>query len=244
MEIRGITKFTLLDYPGKLACIVFVGGCNFRCPYCHNPSLVFDPEAHPLLTEDEFLAFLESRRGKLEAVVVSGGEPTLCHDLKDFLAKVKALGFAVKLDTNGSRPEVVAALLTAKAIDFLAIDYKAPAARYPNVAGIDSPDVGAKVGESLRLGVEAGVTLEVRSTVHKALLGPDDLAAMRRELDQLGVTDWVLQQFNPAEIIDDQLLTLPNYSDQELRTLAASFHHTRVRGLKGNSLQASPPKGA
>ena len=99
------------------------------------------------------------------------------------------------------------------------------------------------MGESIRLGVKSGVAMEIRSTVHKALLGPDDLAAMRQELDQLGATEWVLQQFNPVEIIDEQLLSLPTYSDLELSELAATFNHTRARGLKGNSLKTTP-KGA
>ncbi|MFA6714325.1 MAG: radical SAM protein, partial [Victivallaceae bacterium] len=110
MNIRGIRRFSLVDFPGKMACVVFVGDCNFRCAYCHNPCLVFDPESQPLISEDEFFGFLEKRRGKLDGVVISGGEPTLQKNLLPFVKKIKAMDFLVKLDTNGSLPEKVFAI--------------------------------------------------------------------------------------------------------------------------------------
>ena len=110
MTIMGLQKLTLLDYPGKLACTVFTGGCNFRCPFCHNASLVIPAKFGGAMPTDEFFSFLEKRRGILQGVCVSGGEPTLMFDLEEFITRIKSMGFLVKLDTNGSRPEVLRSL--------------------------------------------------------------------------------------------------------------------------------------
>ncbi|MCF7790987.1 MAG: anaerobic ribonucleoside-triphosphate reductase activating protein [Victivallales bacterium] len=231
MDIRGITKFTLVDYPGKLACIIFTGGCNFCCPYCHNPFLVVDPESQPLVAEEEFYQFLESRKGKLDAVVISGGEPALQQDLFDFAQKIKDKGFLVKLDTNGTKPETVKELHKNKCIDYIGLDYKAPTKKYHIAAGVMDSKISQKVKETIMYAVSNKLSYDIRTTVHKALIKETDMALMRKELDCLGVKEWTLQQFHPAEIMEDELLEIPTYTDTELKEIAAQFKNTKVRGL-------------
>ena len=242
MDLRGFAKFSLVDYPGRIACIVFSGGCNLRCPFCHNPCLVLDPASQPRVTEREFFKFLDSRRGLLEGVVISGGEPTLQKDLPEFVAGIRERGFMVKLDTNGTRPEVLSRLLEAPGVDALGIDYKLPAARYSEVAA--DPESGReladKVAASLRLALASGIEPDVRTTVHRAMLSPDDLKRMWQELSALGVKRWFLQQFNPVEVLADGLEKLETYADSELARLARSLDPSgavRVRGLHGREIQ-------
>lgn len=234
MNIRGIKKFSLVDFPGKIACIIFVGNCNFRCSYCHNAVLVFDPESQPLITEEEVLNFLRLRQGKLDGVVISGGEPSLREGLPEFVAKISRLGFAVKIDTNGSNPDLIMEIHRAGHLDNLGVDYKAPVQFYPEISGCAMPGMAERVHRLLQYSVEHKITVDVRTTVHKALLSLDRLQAMRRELDNLGIGTWTLQQFHPTEVIDDDLLAQETYSDRELFDLARELgSQTRVRGLKG-----------
>ncbi len=235
MDIRGMVKFSLLDFPGKVACIIFTSRCNFRCPFCHNPVLIFDPESQPQITETEFFHFLDRRVGKLDGVVITGGEPTLQSNLSEFCRAVKAKGFAIKLDTNGSNPELIKRMLDEHLIDAFGLDYKAPSFKYAELTCCRVPELAEKVQTVIRMALAAGIPADVRTTVHRDLLSPEDLAAMRLELDGLGVRDWTLQQFNPVEVIDDKLPRLPTYSDEELLTIARAFTtgRTRLRGLRG-----------
>ena len=235
MDLRGFDKFTLVDYPGKIGCIVFTGGCNLRCPFCHNPCLVFDPTSQPKVTEKEFFGFLERRRGLLEGVVISGGEPMLQPDLVPFVERIRKSGFLAKVDSNGTFPGRVKTLLHTAGADSMGIDYKAPRAKYAELTGLDEPDLGERVAETIRLALEAGVELDIRTTVLKALLSEDDLAAMRDELSAIGVSRWTLQQFNPVEVIDDDLPQAETYSDRELVAAARRLgSDVRVRGLHGH----------
>ena len=136
MRIGGYVPCSLGDYPGRIAAVVFTQGCNWRCPWCHNPALVYPEQFTASLPEDDVFARLAARRARLDGVVVTGGEPTLQPDLPVFLGRVKALGFLVKLDTNGSRPRVVRELLAAGLVDFVAMDVKAPFARYDDVTQV------------------------------------------------------------------------------------------------------------
>lgn len=237
MDLRGFNKFSLVDYPGKIGCILFTGGCNFCCPFCHNPCLVFDPGSQPRVTEPEVFHFLEKRRNLLEGVVISGGEPTLQADLLEFVRRIKAMGFLVKVDSNGSMPERVKVLLDSGLVDAMGIDYKAPAARYMTSSGSVDSAIAEKVAESIRYALAAGIQLDIRTTVHRRLLSPEDLATMYRELKALGVSGWTLQQFNPVEVIDDALPAAETYSDRELVVLANSLGpEVRVRGIHGRIL--------
>jgi pyruvate formate lyase activating enzyme len=224
----------MIDYPGKLSCIVFVGECNFRCPYCHNPCLVFDPESQPLIPEHDIFEFLETRKGKLDGVVISGGEPILQPKLLDFIRKVKALGFLVKLDTNGSIPKKIFDIHREVGIDALGVDYKAPVAKYNEITLCPLPDLGLKVQSVIKFALDNNIPIDVRTTVHQSLLSKEDLEIMREELNSLGLGRWTLQQFNPVEIIDESLLTKPTYTDHELYHIAKELGNgTMVRGLKG-----------
>jgi pyruvate formate lyase activating enzyme len=169
MRIGGLQKLTLSDFPGRVAAVVYTQGCNYRCPYCHNPELVRGP-ARDLLDPDEVLRFLAQRRGQLDGVVLTGGEPTLQPDLAHFVTRIRALGHAVKLDTNGSRPAVLEALLDAGLLDYVALDLKAPPRRYREVTGGDSGPVLLSLGILARSGVEH----EVRTTVAPPLVTVED----------------------------------------------------------------------
>ena len=233
MNIRGMVRFTMVDFPGKMACVAFVGDCNFRCGYCHNPCLVFDPESQPLINEDEFFKFLEKRRGKLDGVVVSGGEPILRRPLMSFIEKVKNMGFLVKLDTNGSMPEKVFKIHAEAGLDALGVDYKAPLRKYNEISQCQLPGLGEKALEVIKFALDKDIFIDVRTTVHKTLLSKTELREMRRELSAVGLKTWTLQQFHPNEIIDDSLLEQETYGDLELIAIARSLGNVQVRGLAG-----------
>jgi pyruvate formate lyase activating enzyme len=226
-----------------MACIVFVGNCNFRCSYCHNPCLVFDPESQPLIREDNIYRFLEKRRGRLDGIVISGGEPSLRPRLPEFAARVKSLGFLVKIDTNGSNPGLVREMRGRGCVDALGIDYKAPSFKYNQIAGSNLSDIWERTRSLIQFAAENGIHTDVRTTVHKDMLSQEDLAVMRKELSEMGQEDWTLQQFNPAEILDDKLKEAPTYSDKELMDIARSLGpRTYVRGLRGFFLTGHPSK--
>jgi pyruvate formate lyase activating enzyme len=199
MVIGGLQKFTLSDFPGRVAAVVFTRGCNFRCPYCHNPQLV-DPERYSApLSEEAFFEFLGQRRDQLQGVVVSGGEPTIHDDLPEFLASIKSLGFAIKLDTNGSNPDMLHEVLAKGLVDFLAMDLKGPLSSYPRIAGFDGS--AQDVGRSLQTVIGCGIPHEIRTTYHESLLSREDLigmAALAR-----GCASFVLQGFRPAETLGE-----------------------------------------
>ena len=161
--ICGLQKMTLLDYPGKIACTVFLGGCNFRCPFCHNSEL-FMGKPEKLMEDEEFFAFLKTRKGLLDGVCVSGGEPTLYKNLPDFLAKIKELGFLVKLDTNGSNPQMVKELAAKNLVDYIAMDVKNSPAMYAQTVGLEKIDL-APIEESLRFLIGGEVDYELRTTL-------------------------------------------------------------------------------
>lgn len=163
--ICGLQKMTLLDFPGKIACTVFLGGCNFRCPFCHNSEL-FMGKPEKLMEDEEFFAFLKSRKGLLDGVCVSGGEPTLYKDLPVFLEKIKEMGFLVKLDTNGYRPQVLKDLVENKLVDYVAMDVKNSPAMYGQTVGLEKMDLAA-IEESLRFLIGGSVDYELRTTLVK-----------------------------------------------------------------------------
>lgn len=173
MVIRGLQKLTLLDFPGKLAATVFLGGCNFRCPFCHNASLVLSGEGDRI-SEDEFFAFLEKRRGMLEGVCVSGGEPTLQKEIFSFIERIKAQGYLVKLDTNGYEPEVLEQLLSRRLVDYVAMDIKNSQHAYGQTAGIPDLDI-EKIKRSAALLMNGTTPFEFRTTVVKELHGEENI---------------------------------------------------------------------
>ena len=161
--ISGIQKMTLLDFPGKVACTVFLHYCNYRCPFCHNSELL-EGKPEPLMSEEEFFKFLASRQGLLDGVCVSGGEPTLTPDLADFLKRIKEMGFAVKLDTNGSNPQILKQLVANGLVDYVAMDVKNSPARYPETVGIALKNM-EPIEESLRFLIGGNLPYELRTTL-------------------------------------------------------------------------------
>jgi len=212
MYIQGLQKLTLLDYPEKLACTVFTAGCNFRCPFCHNASLVRGTGEEPMAEED-FFAFLQSRRGILEGVCVTGGEPTLQPDLPAFLARIKELGFAVKLDTNGYRPAVLKQLVEAGLIDYVAMDIKNTPEKYPLTAGVEGLEV-EHVRESVAFLLTGAVDYEFRTTVVKELHTAADIEGICRWIR--GAKRYYLQNFE-----DSGDLLSEGFSGCDKETLAA-----------------------
>ena len=166
MQIAGLQKMTLLDYPEKVACTVFLPGCNFRCPFCHNGHLLERPE--DCMESDALLGFLRKRRGILDGVCITGGEPTLQPELPDLLAQIKALGYSVKLDTNGSRPDVLRSLVEAGLVDYVAMDAKNSPGRYAETVGVQRLDMSA-IEESLRYLIAGNVDYELRTTLVEPL---------------------------------------------------------------------------
>jgi pyruvate formate lyase activating enzyme len=217
MKFSGLQRTTFSDFPGKVAAIVFTKGCNFRCPFCHNPELVAGP-SDAELSEADVLAFLESRRGRLGGLVVTGGEPTLHAGLAEFLASVRALGLATKLDTNGSRPDVLRRLLDEELLDFVAMDVKAPLRKYDVLAGCAVDP--ARVEESIRLIVASGIDHEFRTTALHRFLDDDDILEIGETVR--GAQRYVLQPFVSAHTLDDSLVGQDlSFSPVELRSLSA-----------------------
>ena len=183
MLIKGLQKLTLLDYPGKIACTVFLGGCNFRCPYCHNGSLVLS-DVEGKISLDDFLAFLDSRVGRLQGVCVSGGEPTLHRDLPDLLSEIKARRYAVKLDTNGTNPEMLSMLIADGLVDYVAMDIKNSLEKYEVTAGVSS-EFGIQnsklincIKASADLLMVGRVDFEFRTTLVRELHTEKDISAI------------------------------------------------------------------
>lgn len=194
MTVNGLQRLTLLDFPGRLAATVFLAGCNFRCPFCHNASLVTHIDGD-VMGEDELLSFLESRRGKLSGVCITGGEPTMRPDLPDLISKIKALGFAVKLDTNGTNPEMLKSLISSGLVDYVAMDIKNCKERYAETAGIDDLDL-AKICESVDLLLSGAVEYELRTTVVRQLHTADDMIAIAKWIK--GARAYYLQTFKDS----------------------------------------------
>ncbi len=193
--IKGLQKLTLLDYPGETAATVFLGGCNLRCPFCHNASLVLPEKFGETMPDGEFFSFLESRRGKLRAVCVSGGEPTLYPKLYEFIERIKAMGFLVKLDTNGTRPEVLSALIADGLLDYVAMDIKNSPFRYSETVGIADFDL-LPVAESAALLMNGNVGFEFRTTVCRELHTEEDIRNIGKWLQ--GDEKFFLQTFKDS----------------------------------------------
>ena len=190
MNVQGYQKLTLLDYPGRTACTVFTGGCNLRCPFCHNAGLVRTPLAGPNLT-DEVLAYLAKRKGILDGVCVTGGEPLLQPDLVGFLQAVKEMGYAVKLDTNGMLPGRLAEVLATKLVDYVAMDIKSSPDGYPAATGTDA-DVSA-VSDSLSILRDSGIPFELRTTAVRGIHTEADFDAIGRWIGD--VPAYFIQRF-------------------------------------------------
>ncbi len=242
MLLGGLLKTSLSDFPGRVSAVVFVRGCNWRCPYCHNPDLVRGAEGRPwALDRDEVLGFLSRRLGRLGGVVVSGGEPTLQADLPAFLRQVKEMGNAVKLDTNGSRPRMLRRLLEEGLVDHVALDVKAPPERILDVAGRDAD--AATLRESIALVIGAGIEHEIRMTVAAPLVGPDDVRGVAAAV--AGARRLVLQPFVPGATLvpgfgRDQAPLEPDVLRKLAAEITAGGLPCRVRPSSSLAVAPSP----
>ena len=230
MNIRGLQKTTLLDYPGHVASTIFTAGCNFRCSFCHNGELVLDPGSLEPISEEEVLAHLNKRKTVLDGVCISGGEPTLDPDLISFLAKVRETGLSIKLDTNGYRPEILRKVIDEGLVDYVAMDIKNSPELYAETIGKTAFDLSS-VNESLELLKEGRVPYEFRTTVTKNF---HNLKSLLEIADWIsGCDSYYLQQFvNSGQLIDE---TITGYTDEELKALYREVKRklpcTQLRGV-------------
>ena len=230
MKFAGIQKLTLLDYPGKTACTVFTDGCNLRCPFCHNARLVL-PEKRDgtSLTDTEILAFLKKRAGLLDGICITGGEPLLyAVELREFLPAVRALGYAVKLDTNGTKPDVLADFLRNGLVDYVAMDVKNAFPYYAETVGIADFDV-TPVKESIALLMRGDVDYEFRTTIVREFHTVERIRGLAQSI--AGAKRYFLQYFKDSgELIADGLSAVPKEEMQAMRDAAAEFCPTELRG--------------
>jgi pyruvate formate lyase activating enzyme len=210
MKIGGLQKVSLIDYPGRISAVVFTQGCNFRCPYCHNPELVDPAQYGPILSEKEVITFLEKRRGKLDAVTVTGGEPTLQPDIEYFLQEIKGMGYLTKVDTNGSMPNVLERLLHDHLVDYLAMDVKGPLEKYGKIAGTKVQI--RKIRKSIAMIVNSGIDHEFRTTVVRSQIESGDLIAIAGLLRRARL--YVLQTFVPVKTLNPEYLSETSYSPE------------------------------
>ncbi|MGD8386947.1 MAG: anaerobic ribonucleoside-triphosphate reductase activating protein [Desulfobacteraceae bacterium] len=199
MIFGGLQKHSLIDFPGKMSCVLFLCGCNFRCPYCHNPDLARGcPSCETRVSEGDVFAFLEQRRGLLDGVVVSGGEPTLAPDLPALCARLQNMGFSVKLDTNGSRPRVLHHLIEAGLVDYVAMDVKTDPLHYDLLAR--EHGTLSQILTSIQLILDSSVDYEFRTTCVRALVTESAIATIARMIQ--GAKRYLLQRFRPEEVLD------------------------------------------
>lgn len=229
MLIKGFQKTTLLDYPGKVAATIFTGGCNFRCPFCHNASLVTHIDKENSFSEEEILAYLKKRKGILDGICITGGEPLLQNDIFDFCRKVRELGLSIKLDTNGSRPDELRALIDAGLIDYIAMDIKNSKELYAKTCGLPSFPDG--VAESIELIMSSGIPYEFRTTVVRELHTRESLSDLANWIS--GAEKYFLQGFKDSgDLIENGFSA---YSDEEMQELLAVVKHiiphAELRGI-------------
>lgn len=231
MEIRGFQKTTLLDYPGHVAATVFTGGCNFRCPFCHNALLVLRHGEQPLIPEEEVLSYLKKRQGILEGVCITGGEPTLHKDLADFVRKLKQMDYLVKLDTNGSRPLVLKELLAERLLDYVAMDVKASWDNYSVAAGVTELDL-APLKESVELLKGCGVPYEFRTTVVRGIHVPEEFEKIGEML--AGCRAYYLQAFRESEnMIEEGYEAFSGEKMEKIAALAGKYiDKVSLRGVE------------
>jgi pyruvate formate lyase activating enzyme len=215
MKIGGLQKVSLIDYPGKISATVFTQGCNFRCPYCHNPELV-DPEQYQeCVPEDEIFSYLEKRRGKLEAVTVTGGEPTIQNGLFSFVQQIKSIGYSVKIDTNGSNPDVLEDLIRHKLLDYIAMDIKAPYAKYAAVTRAHVK--GETVRQSIKIVKASGINYEFRTTIVKSQLEEADILAIGDLIKNAHL--YALQRYVSSKPLDEKFIREVSFSQEEMSAI-------------------------
>lgn len=227
MKIAGFQKLTLLDFPGKVACILFTQGCNFRCPYCQNSGLI-GHENEELISEEEIFSYLNKRKGVIDGVVVSGGEPTVQPDLESFMRKIKDMGFLVKLDTNGSNPELIEKLIKDGVVDYIAMDIKNVLPLYISVASVKAST--EKLKRSIEIIKSSSIDHEFRTTIIKNI---HDIDKMKEICSYVGGDKMYLQNFEQSENVLGK--NLESFSKEELieisKVMKGNYPNVKVRGI-------------
>ena len=221
MKLHGLQKMTLLDFPGRVACTVFLGGCDFRCPFCHNFELI-DGTAAPMMDEEELLRFLRSRQGLLEGVAITGGEPCLHKDLPELMRAIRAEGYAVKLDTNGYHPAMLESILKEGLVEYVAMDVKNSPAKYALTCGVETIDMDM-IKESISLLMHGSTAFEFRTT------GIDEIGALIA-----GAPRYFLQRFTDRESVPYGNLSAPTFDKMyRCAEVAKKFvENTQLRGVE------------
>lgn len=212
MKIGGFLKFSLIDYPGHIAAVIFTQGCAFKCSYCHNPELVLPQHFQKTLDLEEILKFLNKRKGKLDGIVISGGEPTIQEDLEEVIGRMKTEGWKIKLDSSGIRPDVLRKLIENKSIDYIAMDIKAPLDKYIEITPTHVPI--SKIKESIDLIKSSPIPYEFRSTLLASIHSPEDLISMAKTIE--GAKLYVLQTFRPEKTLDPKWKYKKEYLQKKL----------------------------
>ncbi len=230
MKLIGLQKMTVLDFPGRVACIVFTFGCNFRCPFCHNASLVTgDGESD--ITEEEFFDFLKKRQGILDGVCVTGGEPLLQKDIEAFLGKIKEMGYEIKLDTNGMYPEILKKLVNAGLVDYVAMDIKNSPEYYSATSGVENVDI-EKIKESIRFLIdEAKIEYEFRTTVVAEFHTESAFDEIGKLIE--GAENYYLQGFvDSGDLIGENLTALPKSVIEKMAEKVKPYvENVELRGI-------------
>ncbi|HZJ75295.1 MAG TPA: anaerobic ribonucleoside-triphosphate reductase activating protein [Clostridia bacterium] len=219
MKLAGLQKLSLLDYPGKVCCTVFTPGCNFRCSFCHNASLVQNPNDAPIISEEYFFSYIEKRKDMLDAVCITGGEPLLQPDIEPFLERIKSYGLLVKTDTNGSFPERLKSIVNKGLCDYVAMDVKSSEKGYLNVIGLSDFDYSS-IDESIDFLKKGTVPYEFRTTVAKQLHTDEDFLSISERIK--GAERYCLQNFVNSDNVIDK--SLSPFSDEEMKRFASYFN--------------------
>jgi len=229
--IKGFQKLSLIEYPGKLAAVAWVGGCNFRCPFCYNLDIVLNYKSMPTIPEKDILDFMSGRKGLLDGIAITGGEPTLQNDLPKFAKKIKSMGFLVMVETNGSNPDMLKQLIDKKLVDYIAMDIKAPSKKYEEVTGtkVDMK----KIQRSIDLIKNSKIDYEFRTTVLPKLFSKKDALIIGEWLK--GSKQFYLQQFRPGKTLDEKFKKIKPYPPEKLKEFAELmkpyFESVEMRGI-------------
>ena len=229
MKIHGLQKMTLLDFPGRVACTVFLGGCDMRCPFCHNAELI-DGSAEPIMDENELLSFLKKRKGLLDGVAFTGGEPTLRKDLPELFHTIKTMGYPIKLDTNGLHPDRLRTLLDEGLLDYVAMDIKNSPEKYAMTCGLASIDL-KPIYESIEILKTSGIDYEFRTTVVDEFHAKEDFAAIGKMIE--GAKAYYLQAFTDRDTVVYENLHAPTKKCMELYcdTVRKFVPNSSLRGI-------------
>ena len=231
MKFYGLQKLTLLDYPEKTACTVFTGGCNFRCPFCHNALLVTDIDGSGTYSEEEILYFLSKRKGLLDGICITGGEPLMHADIAEFIKKAKDLGYKVKLDTNGTYPDRLNELVRGKLVDYVAMDIKNSKEKYAKTAGISDINI-SDIEKSINILKSSDIDYEFRTTVVRELHTEEDIRRIAEWIR--GAKKYFLQNFEDSgNLIGENLSAVPKEILEKMKTSAKVFvENTQIRGVQ------------